>query len=88
MENVNIIGGARGVQQEENQLPMSGYLDLFETYVTEFVLIWVSLLLFWVYEFYLLEVSFLIERWENMGLSCDFEYLGFWVSVLVFVFIV
>ena len=62
MENVNIIGGARGVQQEENQLPMSGYLDLFETYVTEFVLIWVSLLLFWVYEFYLLEVSFLIER--------------------------
>ena len=62
MENVNIIDGARGVQQEENQLPMSGYLDLFETYVTEFVLIWVSLLLFWVYEFYLLEVSFLIER--------------------------
>ena len=62
MENVNIIDGARGVQQEENQLPMSGYLDLFETYVTEFILIWVSLLLFWVYEFYLLEVSFLIER--------------------------
>ena len=62
MENVNIVDGGRGVQQEENQLPMSGYLDLFETYVTEFVLIWVSLLLFWVYEFYLLEVSFLIER--------------------------
>ena len=37
MENVNIVDGGRGVQQEENQLPMSGYLGLFETYVTEFV---------------------------------------------------
>ena len=41
---------------------MSGYLSLFETCVTEFVQIWVSLLLFWVYEFYLLEVSLLIEK--------------------------
>ena len=66
MENVNIASGGRGVQQEENQLPMSGYLGLFETYmsgylslfrrVIEFVQIWVSLLLFWVYEFYLIEV--------------------------------
>ena len=59
MENVNIAGGGHGVQQEENQLLMSGYLGLFETYmsgylglfetcVTEFVQIWVSLLLFWV----------------------------------------
>ena len=73
MENVNIVDGGRGVQQEENQLPMNGYLGLFEIYmsgylglfetcVTEFVQIWVSLLLFWVYEFYLLEVSLLIER--------------------------
>ena len=73
MENVNIVDGGRGVQQEENQLPisrylglfetyMSGYLGLFETCVTKFVQIWVSLLLFWVYEFYLLEVSLLIER--------------------------
>ena len=62
MENVNIADCGRGVQQEENQLPMSGYLALFETCVTEFVQIWVSLLLFWVYEFYLLEISLLIER--------------------------
>ena len=73
MENVNIASGGHGMQQEENQLPMSGYLGLFETYmsghlglfetcVTEFVQIWVSLLLFWVYEFYLLEVLLLIER--------------------------
>ena len=59
MENVNIASGGRGMQQEENQLPMSrylglfetcmsGYLGLFETCVTEFVQIWVSLLLFWV----------------------------------------
>ena len=41
---------------------MSGYLGLFETYVIEFVQIWVSLLLLWVYEFYLQEVSLLIER--------------------------
>ena len=59
---MNIASGGRGMQQEENQLPMSGYLGLFETCVTEFVQIWVSLLLFWVYEFYLLEVSLLIER--------------------------
>ena len=87
MENVNIASGGHGMQQEENQLPMSGYLGLFETYmsgylglfetcVIEFVQIWVSLLLFWVYEFYLLEVLLLIERCENLGLSCDFEYLG------------
>ena len=73
MENANIAGGGRGMQQEENQLPMNGYLrffetcmsgclGLFETCVTKFVQIWVSLLLFWVYEFYLLEVSLLIER--------------------------
>ena len=31
----------------------------------------------WVYEFDLLEVSLLIERWENLGLTCDFVYLGF-----------
>ena len=58
---MNIASGGRGMQQEENQLPMSGYLGLFETCVTEFVQIWVSLLLFWVYEFYLLEVSLLIK---------------------------
>ena len=33
--------------------------------------------IFWVYEFYLLEVMLLIERWENLGLSCDFVYLSF-----------
>ena len=40
--------------------------------------------IFWVYEFgfcvyeiYLLEISLLIERWENLGLSWDFVYLGF-----------
>ena len=31
MENANIAGGGRGMQQEENQLPMNGYLGLFET---------------------------------------------------------
>ena len=67
VENANIAGGGRGMQQEENQLPMNGYLGLFETYmsgylglfetcVTKVVQIWVSLLFFWVYEFYLLEV--------------------------------
>ena len=56
---MNIASGGCGMQQEENQLPMSrylglfetcmsGYLGLFETCVTEFVQIWVSLLLFWV----------------------------------------
>ena len=31
MENGNIAGGGRGMHQEENLLPMSGYLGLFET---------------------------------------------------------
>ena len=59
MENGNIAGGGCGMHQEENPLPMSGnlglfetcmsgYLGLLETYVTKFVQIWVSLLLFWV----------------------------------------
>ena len=59
MENGNIAGGGHGMHQEENLLPMSGYLGLFETCmsgylglfetcVTKFVQIWVSLLLFWV----------------------------------------
>ena len=57
MENGNITSGGRGMHQEENPLPMSGYLglfetcmsgylSLFETCVTKFVQIWVSLLLF------------------------------------------
>ena len=37
MENVNIVGGGRGVQQEENQLPMSGYLGLFKTYMSGYL---------------------------------------------------
>ena len=60
MENGNIADGGRGMHQEENPLPMSGYLGLFETCmsgylglfetcVTKFVQIWVSLLLFWVF---------------------------------------
>ena len=36
MENENIANGGRSMQQEENQLPMSGYLGLFETCMTEF----------------------------------------------------
>ena len=44
--------------------------------------LWFFLMVFlcwilWVYEFYLLEVLLLIEMWENLGLSCDFVYLGF-----------
>ena len=31
MENGNIVGGVRGMHLEENPLPMSGYLGLFET---------------------------------------------------------
>ena len=57
MENGNIVGGDCGMHQEENPLPMSGYLGLFETWmsgylglfetcVTKFVQICVSLLLF------------------------------------------
>ena len=52
MENGNIAGGGRGMHQEENPFPMSGYLGLletcmsgylglFETCVTKFVQIWV-----------------------------------------------
>ena len=37
MENVNIVGGGHGVQQEENQLTMSGYLGLFETYMNGYL---------------------------------------------------
>ena len=37
MENANIAGGGRGMQQEENQLPMSGYLGLFETYMSGYL---------------------------------------------------
>ena len=37
MENVNIAGSGYGVQQEENQLPMSGYLGLFETYMSGYL---------------------------------------------------
>ena len=37
MENVNIAGGGRGVQQEENQLPISGYLGLSETYMSGYL---------------------------------------------------
>ena len=59
MENGNIADGGRGMHQEENPLPMSGYLGLFETCmsgylglfetcVTKLVQIWVSQLLFWV----------------------------------------
>ena len=37
MENVYNAGGGRGVQQEENQLTMSGYLGLFETYMNGYL---------------------------------------------------
>ena len=37
MENVNIVGGGRGMQQKENQSPMSGYLGLFETYMSGYL---------------------------------------------------
>ena len=49
--------------------------------------------IFWVYEFYLLEILLLIVRWENLGLNWDFVYLGFVVwenlrrSVARFVFV-
>ena len=36
--------------------------------------LWIWFLGLWIY---LLEVLLLIERWENLGLSCDFVYLGF-----------
>ena len=60
--------------------------------------LWFFLMVFlcwilWVYEFYLLEVLLLIEMWENLGLSCDFVYLGFVVwenlrrSAVRFVFV-
>ena len=54
---------------------------------------WVCEFGFWVYEFYLLEILLLIERWENLGLNWDFVYLGFVVwenlrrSVARFVFV-
>ena len=46
---------------------------------------WVYEFGFWVYEFDLLEVSLLIERWENLDLSCDFVYLSFvvWENLLL-----
>ena len=37
MENVNIVGGGHGVQQEENKLTMSGYLGLFKTYMSGYL---------------------------------------------------
>ena len=37
MENVNIASGDHGVQQEENHLPMGGYLGLFETYMSGYL---------------------------------------------------
>ena len=71
MENGNIVGGGRGMRQEENPLPMSGYLGLFETCVTKFVQIWVSLLLFWVC------LCFCFFG-ENVDL---FVFMGFFVCV-------
>ena len=62
MENGNITSGGHGMHQEENPLPMSGnmslfetcmseYLGLFETCVTNFVQIWIygfiSLIYLW-----------------------------------------
>ena len=78
MENGNIAGGGRGMHQEENPFPMSGYLGLletcmsgylglFETCVTKFVQIWVSLLLFWV----CLCFCFFFER------TWSFVFMGF-----------
>ena len=101
MENVNIAGGGRGVQQEENQLPISGYLGLFETYMSGYLGLfemcdWVCSDLGILALVLGLWISFargllLIERWENLGLSCDFEYLGFcswfmFLCVLVLIF--
>ena len=75
---MNIASGGRGMQQEENQLPMSGYLGLFETCVTEFVQIWVSLLLFWVCLCFL----FLERTWSCLFLwvfLCVCSPEKFWV---------
>ena len=85
MENGNIAGGGWGMHQEENQLPMNGYLrffetcmsgclGLFETCVTKFVQIWVSLLLFWVC------LCFCFFG-ENVKL---FVFMGFFVCVFFF----
>ena len=84
MENGNIAGGDRVMHQEENQLPMSGYLDLFETWmsgylglfeacVTKFVQICVSLLLLWV-------CLCLCFFGENMEL---FAFMGFFVCLFL-----
>ena len=37
MENVNIVDGGRGVQQEENRFPLIGYLGLFETCISGYL---------------------------------------------------
>ena len=51
------------------------YFILFMVFL--YWIFWVYEFGFWVYEFYLLEVLLLIKRWENLGLSFDFVYLGF-----------
>ena len=69
-----------------------GIYDFFLMVILCWIL-WVYEFGSWVYEFYLLEVSLLIERWENLGLSYDFVYLGFVVwenlrrSIARFVFV-
>ena len=73
MENGNIVGGDCGMHQEENPLPMSGYLGLFETCATKFVQICVSLLLFWV-------CLCLCFFGENMEL---FAFMGFFVCLFL-----
>ena len=37
MENGNVAGGGCGMHQEENPLPMSGYLGLFETCISGYL---------------------------------------------------
>ena len=90
MENGNIAGGGRGMHQEENPLPMSGYLGLFETCmsgqlglfetcVTKFVQIWVSLLLFWVCLCFCFSGGN-VELFVFMGFFCVFvSKEKFWV---------
>ena len=56
-----------------------GIYDFFFKMVFLCWIFWVYEFGFLVYDFYLLEVSLLIERWENLGLSWDFVYLGFMV---------
>ena len=64
-------------------LPVLEFIIFFNgVFMLNFLGLWIWFL---GYEFYLLEVSLLIERWENLGLSWDFVYLGFvvWENLLL-----